>query len=38
VIKPDLEVVLKNNLYTPNIAFAKERIKSKVNNLNSKDK
>jgi hypothetical protein len=38
VVKPDLEVVLEDDLYTPNIAFAKERIKSEVNNLSSKDK
>jgi hypothetical protein len=37
VIKPDLEVVSKNDLYTLNIAFAKEEIKSKVNDLSSKD-
>jgi Mrp family chromosome partitioning ATPase len=38
VIKPDLEVVSENNLYTPNIVFAKERIKSKIDDLSSKDK
>jgi hypothetical protein len=37
VIKPDPEVVLKNNLYTPNIVFIKKKVKSKVNNLSSKD-
>jgi hypothetical protein len=38
VVKPDLKVVLKDNLYTFNIAFAKKEVKSKVNNLSSKDK
>jgi hypothetical protein len=37
VIKPDPEVVLKNNSYTPNIAFVKKRVKSKVNDLSNKD-
>jgi hypothetical protein len=38
VIKPNPEIVSKDNLYTPNIVFAKKRVKSKVNNLSSKDK
>jgi hypothetical protein len=38
VVKPDLKVVLKNNLYTPNIAFIEEKVENKVNNLSSKDK
>jgi hypothetical protein len=38
MIKPDSEVVLKNNLYMFNIAFAEKRVKSKVNNLSSKNK
>jgi hypothetical protein len=38
MVKPDSEIVLKDNLYTFNIAFAKEKMKSKVNNLSSKDK
>jgi hypothetical protein len=38
VVEPDPEVVLKNDLYTPDIVFAKERVESKVNNLSSKDK
>jgi hypothetical protein len=38
VIKPDLKVVLKNDLYTPDITFAEERVESKVNDLSSKDK
>jgi hypothetical protein len=38
IIKPDLKIVLKNNLYTPDIAFVKERVKSKVNNLSNKNK
>jgi hypothetical protein len=38
VVKLDLEIVLKNDLYTLDIAFAKEKVKSKVNNLSSKDK
>jgi hypothetical protein len=38
MVKPDSEVVLKDNLYTLNIAFAEKKIKSKVNNLSSKDK
>jgi hypothetical protein len=38
VVEPDLKVVSKNDLYTPNIAFAEERVESKVDNLSSKDK
>jgi hypothetical protein len=38
VIKLDLKVVLEDNLYTLNIVFAEEGIKSKVNNLSNKDK
>jgi hypothetical protein len=38
VVEPDPEVVSENDLYTPDIAFAKEEVKSKVNNLNNKDK
>jgi hypothetical protein len=38
VVKPDPEVVLENDLYMSDIAFAKEKVKSKVNNLSSKNK
>jgi hypothetical protein len=38
VVEPDLKVVLKNNLYMLNIAFTEEKVKSKVDNLSSKDK
>jgi hypothetical protein len=38
VVKPDLKVVLEDNLYTFNIAFAKKEVKSEVNNLSSKNK
>jgi hypothetical protein len=38
IVKPDSEVVSEDNLYTSDIAFAEERVKSKVNNLSSKDK
>jgi hypothetical protein len=38
IVKLDPEVILKNDLYMFNIAFTKEKIKSKVNNLSSKDK
>jgi hypothetical protein len=38
VVELNSEVVLKNDLYTPNIAFVKEGIESEVNNLSSKDK
>jgi hypothetical protein len=38
VVEPDPEVVLKNDLYTLNIAFAEEGVESKVNDLNSKNK
>jgi hypothetical protein len=38
IIKPDPKVVLEDDLYTPNIAFAEKGVKSKVNNLSSKDK
>jgi hypothetical protein len=38
VVKLNLEVVLKDNLYTFNIVFAEKRVKSKVNDLSSKDK
>jgi hypothetical protein len=37
IVKPDSEVVLKNDLYTPDIVFTEEGVKSKVNNLSSKD-
>jgi hypothetical protein len=37
VVKPDPEVVLEDNLYTSNIAFTEEGVKSKVNDLSSKD-
>jgi hypothetical protein len=38
IVKPDPEVVSKNNSYTPDIAFAKKGVKSEVNDLSSKDK
>jgi hypothetical protein len=38
IVEPDLEVILKDNLYTPDIIFAKEKIKSKIDDLSSKDK
>jgi hypothetical protein len=38
VIEPDPEVVLKNNLYMSNIAFAEEKMENKVDDLSSKDK
>jgi hypothetical protein len=37
VVKLDPEVVLEDDLYTLNIAFAKERVKSEVDNLSNKD-
>jgi hypothetical protein len=38
VVKLNPEVILKNDLYTFDIVFAEEGVKSKVNNLSSKDK
>jgi hypothetical protein len=38
VVKPDPEVVSKDDLYTPDIAFAEEEVKSEVNDLSNKDK
>jgi hypothetical protein len=38
VVKPDLKVVSKDNLYMSDIAFAEEGVESKVNDLSSKDK
>jgi hypothetical protein len=37
VVEPDLKVVLEDNLYTPNMAFAEERVESKIDDLSSKD-
>jgi hypothetical protein len=37
VVEPDLEVVLEDDLYTPDIAFAEEEVKSEVDDLSSKD-
>jgi hypothetical protein len=38
VVEPDLEVVLKDDLYTLNIVFAEKGVKSEVDDLSSKDK
>jgi hypothetical protein len=38
MVELDLKIVSEDNLYTPDIAFAEEEVKSKINNLSSKDK
>jgi hypothetical protein len=37
VVEPDLKVVSEDNLYTPDITFAKEGVENEVNDLSSKD-
>jgi hypothetical protein len=38
MVKPNLKIVLKDDLYMSDIAFTEKEVKSKVNNLSNKDK